>query len=211
VALIEDLGSGALLDLSAFGIEHEPTARESLTAGCDVVTFSGDKLLGATQAGLVLGRKRAVERIRRDPLARALRVDKLALAALEATLPAYADPERAVREIPALAMLKADAADLERRARDLASALGQRCPAARLRVERAAGEVGGGALPLVRLPGWVVEVTIPDRSADELDARARGAEPPVIGYIREGRLRLDVRTLSDDEIREAAEALGRAW
>jgi L-seryl-tRNA(Ser) seleniumtransferase len=211
VALIEDLGSGALLDLSAFGIEHEPTARESLTAGCDVVTFSGDKLLGATQAGLVLGRKRAVERIRRDPLARALRVDKLALAALEATLPAYADPERAAREIPALAMLKADAADLERRARDLASALGQRCPAARLRVERAAGEVGGGALPLVRLPGWVVEVTIPDRSADELDARARGAEPPVIGYIREGRLRLDVRTLSDDEIREAAEALGRAW
>jgi L-seryl-tRNA(Ser) seleniumtransferase len=211
VILAEDLGSGALVDLSRFGLEREPTVRESLTAGCDVVTFSGDKLLGATQAGLVLGRSRVIQKIRRDPLARALRMDKLALAALEATLPAYADPERAAREIPALAMLKADAAGLERRARELAAGLERRLPAARLTVEPGSGEVGGGSLPLVRLPGWVVAVEMPGRTADELDARARGADPPVIGYIREGRLRLDVRTLSDDDIREAAEALGRAW
>ena len=209
--LVEDLGSGALVDLAAFGLEREPTVRESLTAGCDVVTFSGDKLLGATQAGLVLGRSRLIAKIRRDPLARALRVDKLALAALEATLPAYADPDRAVREIPALAMLMADTADLERRARGFAAELARRMPAARLTVERGAGEVGGGSLPLARLAGWVVAVEVPGRTARELDARARGAEPPVIGYIREGRLRLDVRTLSDDDIREAAEALGRAW
>jgi len=209
--LVEDLGSGALVDLSSLGLEHEPTVRESLTAGCDVVTFSGDKLLGGSQAGLVLGRSRLIQKIRRDPLARALRVDKLALAALEATLPAYADPERAVREIPALAMLRANGADLERRARELAAELARRLPAARIAVEPGAGEVGGGALPLARLPGWVVAVEVPGLSAGELDARARGAEPPVIGYIREGRLRLDVRTLSDEDMREAAEALGRAW
>src|SRR5439155_998562 len=103
--LIEDLGSGALVDLAAFGLEREPTVRDSLTAGCDIVTFSGDKLAGASQAGLVLGRRRLVERIRRDPLARAVRVDKLQLAALEATLPSWSDPERAAREIPVLAML----------------------------------------------------------------------------------------------------------
>jgi L-seryl-tRNA(Ser) seleniumtransferase len=211
VVLAEDLGSGALVDLSTLGLEREPTVRESLTAGCDVVTFSGDKLLGGSQAGLVLGRSRLIQKIRRDPLARALRVDKLALAALEATLPAYADPERAAREIPALAMLKANVADLERRARDFAGALARRLPTGRFTVEPGEGEVGGGSLPLARLPGWVVVVEVPGRTAGELDARARGAEPPVIGYIREGSLRLDVRTLSDDDMREAAEALGRAW
>ena len=211
VLLVEDLGSGALVDLSVFGLEREPTVRESLTAGCDVVTFSGDKLLGASQAGLVLGRNRLIQKIRRDPLARALRMDKLALAALEATLPAYSDPERATRELPVLAMLKADAADLERRARDFAAGLKRHLPAVRLTVEPGTGEVGGGSLPLARLPGWVVAVEMPGRTADELDARARGADPPVVGYIREGRLRFDVRTLSDDDIREAADALGRAW
>jgi len=209
--LIEDLGSGALVDLAAFGLEHEPTVRESLTAGCDIVTFSGDKLAGASQAGLVLGRRRLVERIRRDPLARAVRVDKLQLAALEATLPSWSDPERAAREIPALAMLATPGPELERRARALAAGLAQRLPAGQFSVERGRGEVGGGSLPLARLEGWVVAAGVPGRAADELDRRARAAEPPVIGYIREGKFRLDVRTLTDDEVRVAAETLGRAW
>ena len=182
-----------------------------MTAGCDVVTFSGDKLVGASQAGLVVGRKRWIERIRRDPLARALRVDKLQLAALEATLAAWSDPGRAAREVPALAMLAVDGAALERRARDLAAGLARALPAARFEVERGAGEVGGGSLPLVRLPGWVVVAEVPGRTAGELDERARTAEPPVVGYIREGKFRLAVRTLTDDEVGEAAEALGRAW
>jgi L-seryl-tRNA(Ser) seleniumtransferase len=210
IPLIEDLGSGALVDLSEFGLEREPTVRESLTAGCDLVTFSGDKLLGATQAGLILGRKRLVDRLKRDPLARALRVDKLTLAALEATLPVFCLPERAAAEIPALAMLNVGSDALEKRAHRLMGALLARIPGAQVTVEQGTGEVGGGALPLQRLPGWVVALDVPGWAPDDLDALARGAEPPVIGYIRGGRFRLDPRTLREDEIEEAAAALGRA-
>jgi L-seryl-tRNA(Ser) seleniumtransferase len=208
--LIEDLGSGALVDLSRFGLEREPTVRESLTAGCDVVTFSGDKLLGAPQAGLVLGRKLRVERARRDPLARALRVDKLTLAALEATLPVYCDPERAALEIPALRMIGTPDAALERRARSLAEGLERRFSALEVTVERGSGEVGGGALPLQRLPGWVVALTAEPRPIEALESWARAGDPPVIGYIRAGKFRMDVRTLGDDEVAEVIEALSKA-
>jgi L-seryl-tRNA(Ser) seleniumtransferase len=210
IPLIEDLGSGALVDLAPLGLEREPTVRESLNAGADLVTFSGDKLLGATQAGLVLGRRKLVDRVRRDPLARALRVDKLTLAALEATLPAYSDPERAAKEVPALQMLHTGADVLERRARTLASLLQGGTPGIRATAERGMGEVGGGALPLQKLPGWVVVVDGP-AGADDLDAKARQGRPPVIGYIKNGKYRLDVRTLSEDDIAEAAESLGRSW
>jgi L-seryl-tRNA(Ser) seleniumtransferase len=211
VPMIEDLGSGALVDLTALGLEHEPTVRESLNAGCDVVTFSGDKLLGAPQAGLILGRRRWVDRVRKDPLARALRLDKLTLAALEATLPIYLDPARAAEEIPALAMLHTPRETLERRARALAERLRIGVPGLRAVVEPGDGEVGGGALPLERLPGWIVAVDGPGRPARVLDALARRANPPVVGYTRGGKFRLDVRTLNEDEGTEAAEALCRAW
>ena len=210
VPLIEDLGSGALVDLSALGLEREPTVRESLTAGCDIVTFSGDKLLGSSQAGLVLGRKRYVDRARRDPLARALRVDKLTLAALEATLPAYLDPASAVREIPAVSMLHVPQEVLERRARRLAAALERAVRGLRAEVVRGEGEVGGGALPLARLPGWVVALADRGRTPDTLEAVARQAAPPVIGYIRGDRFRLDVRTLTDEDVDELAHSMARA-
>jgi L-seryl-tRNA(Ser) seleniumtransferase len=205
--LVEDLGSGALTDLGGLGVEREPTVRESLNAGCDVVTFSGDKLLGATQAGLILGRRRFIERLRKDPLARALRVDKLTLAALEATLPAYADPAQAAQEIPALAMLGASAETLEGRARSLAEAIRALRPDLTVTVEQGSGEVGGGALPLQRLPGWVVTVEHPGLTADDVEAWARAAEPPVIGYIRTGKFRMDVRTLHDEDLSGVAAAL----
>ena len=208
--LIEDLGSGALVDLAPLGLEAEPTVRESLTAGCDVVTFSGDKLLGSSQAGLVLGRKRWLDRVRRDPLARAFRVDKLTLAALEATLPAYLDPAQAVREIPALRMLHSSPDELEQRARRLAVALERAIPGIETAVVRGNGEVGGGALPRTRLPGFVVTIADSGRTAHEVEVLARAAVPPVIGTIREGRFRLDVRTLTDPEAGEAALALARA-
>jgi L-seryl-tRNA(Ser) seleniumtransferase len=210
IALIEDLGSGALVDLESLGLEREPTVKESLIAGCDVVTFSGDKLLGSTQAGLILGRKRIVDRVRRDPLVRALRVDKLTLAALEATLPAYLDPDRARREIPALAMLGVTPETLERRARRLAEAIAA-ASGLTATIEAGAGEVGGGALPLQRLPGPVVALSARDGSAADIEAAARGGDPPVIGYVREGRYRLDVRTLAEDDIEAAAQSIARAW
>jgi L-seryl-tRNA(Ser) seleniumtransferase len=211
VPLIEDLGSGSLMDLAPFGLEHEPTVAESLAAGCDLVTFSGDKLLGGSQAGLVLGARRLVERVKKDPLSRALRADKLALAALEATLALYADPERAAREVPALAMLRATAAELEPRARRLAEALKARVPGTTVRVARGDGEAGGGSLPLQKLPGWVVEVEVAGRTANDLERMAHAADPPVIGTIRAGRFRLDPRTLAEAEIEEAAAALAAAW
>lgn len=211
VPLIEDLGSGALVDLGAFGLEKEPTVRESLTEGSDIVTFSGDKLLGASQAGLILGKKRLVDRVQRDPLARALRLDKLALAALEASLPAYADLARAASEVPTLAMLAVEPAALEQRARRLAEALARRVKGLEVEVAEGTGEVGGGALPLQKLPGWVVTIGSRSAGADALDARARAASPPVVGYVRAGKLRLDVRTIADAEIDEAAESLARAF
>jgi L-seryl-tRNA(Ser) seleniumtransferase len=206
VPVIEDLGSGALVDLSELGLEREPTVRESLNAGCDVVTFSGDKLLGAPQAGLILGRKTLVERARRDPMARALRVDKLTLAALEATLPAYDEPARALREIPALAMLAQVDSALERRARVLAEAIRAVDGKLSVGVERGTGEVGGGALPLQRLPGWVVTLERKGHPVEDIDRTARAADPPVIGYIRAGKFRMDVRTIGDDEVAEVAQA-----
>ena len=211
VPFLEDLGSGALVDLAAFGLEHEPTVSESLAAGADLVTCSGDKLLGGSQAGLVLGRRTWVEKARRDPLARALRLDKLQLAALEATLPLYADPARAVAEIPTLAMLTRGPAEQEPRARRLAEALSARLPGLQVRVVRGDGEVGGGALPTVKLPGWVVELAHPAGDARTLESRARAADPPVIATLRSHRLRLDPRTLSDGEIDETAAVLERAF
>jgi L-seryl-tRNA(Ser) seleniumtransferase len=211
IPLIEDLGSGALVDLAAFGIAHEPTVGESLAAGADLVTFSGDKLLGGAQAGLVLGRRRWIERLRKDPLARALRLDKLALAALEATLPLYADPARAAREIPALAMLRATPDQLEPRARRLADALAAAIPGLATRVVRGDGEAGGGALPMQKLPGWVVELKQEGRTAQDLERLARAAQPPVIGTTRGGRWRLDPRTLAEDEMDEAVGSLARAF
>jgi L-seryl-tRNA(Ser) seleniumtransferase len=210
VLLVEDLGSGALVDLAAFGLEPEPTVGECLADGCDVVTCSGDKLLGGAQAGLVFGRRRWVEAMRHDPLARALRLDKLALAALEATLPLYADPERAAREVPVLITLRRTGPELEARARRLADALAATVPGVEVRVTASRGAVGGGSLPLQALPGWVVEMTQAGRSAQELERLARAADPPVIGTMRSGRWRLDPRTLADAELEEVAGVLARA-
>jgi len=207
VLLIEDLGSGALTDLETFGLEHEPTVRESLDAGVDVVTCSGDKLLGGAQAGLVLGRRAPLARVKRDPLARALRADKLALAALEATLPLYADPARAAAEIPVLAMLQRTKPELEARAARLAAALTARIPGATTAIVPAEGETGGGSLPAVTLHGAAVTLEVADWTASALEERARVAEPPVIGTIRANRFRLDPRTLAEDEIEECAGAL----
>jgi L-seryl-tRNA(Ser) seleniumtransferase len=187
--LVDDLGSGVLVHL-----EDEPSAKESLAAGADLVSFSGDKLLGGPQAGIVVGRAELVERLRRHPLQRALRADKLTLAALEGTLGLYLDPERAAREVPVLRMLEESIDAVRERAQRLAAAVGGE-------VEETVARVGGGALPLAELPSFACAVE------EDLAARLRAAEPPVVGVIRDGRLLLDCRTLTDAEAEEAAHAV----
>ena len=216
LATIDDLGSGVLDapgdELLTSLLAEEPSARRSIEAGADAVCFSGDKLLGGPQAGLVAGRREAIDRLRTPPLARARRIDTLSLAALEATLEAYRDPVAAVRELPVLRMLVAPEEQLEARAlrlRDEIEAGAE--PAARVDVARASGRVGGGALPLLELEGPVVRIEPPvGLGVDELHTRLRGGDPPVIARVREGALLLDPRTMSDQESALAAEAVRRA-
>jgi L-seryl-tRNA(Ser) seleniumtransferase len=192
LALVDDLGSGALPDL-----EGEPAVAASLRAGADLVCFSGDKLLGGPQAGVVAGRADLVGRLRRHPLQRALRADKLSLAALEGTLALYLDPELAFREIPVLRMLREPPEAVRARAERLAAAVGGE-------VEETAARVGGGAMPLAELPSFACAVE------EELAEGLRAGEPPVIGVVRDGRTLLDCRTLTDAEADEVAAAIGRA-
>jgi L-seryl-tRNA(Ser) seleniumtransferase len=184
--LVDDLGSGVLVHL-----EGEPSAKESLAAGADLVCFSGDKLLGGPQAGIVVGRAELVERLRRHPLQRALRADKLTLAALEGTLGLYLEPDRALREVPVLRMLDEPGEAVRARAERLAAAVGGE-------VEETVARVGGGALPLAELPSFACAVE------EELAGPLRAGEPPVVGVVRDGRLLLDCRTLTDAEAEEVA-------
>jgi L-seryl-tRNA(Ser) seleniumtransferase len=184
--LVDDLGSGALLE-----VDGEPTPAASLAAGADLVCFSGDKLLGGPQAGIVVGRAELVERLRRHPLMRALRADKLSLAALEGTLALYLDRPEA---IPVLRMLREPLAAVRARAERLAAAVGGT-------VEETVARAGGGALPLAELPSCACAVE------EELAAALRGHEPPVVAVVRDGRTLLDCRTLTDAEGAEVAEAV----
>ncbi len=187
--LVDDLGSGVLSALT-----DEPSAREALAAGADLVCFSGDKLLGGPQAGIIAGRADLVERLRRHPLQRALRADKLTIAALEGTMQLHLDaPER----IPVLRMLREPAAAVRERASRLAEAVGGT-------VEETVARVGGGALPLAELPSFACAVE------EALVGPLRAGTPPVVGIVRDGRLLLDCRTLDDDEVDEVAAAVRAA-
>jgi L-seryl-tRNA(Ser) seleniumtransferase len=185
LVLVDDLGSGVLDELG-----DEPTVRGSLEAGAHLVTFSGDKLLGGPQAGIVVGRADLVERLRRHPLQRAVRADKLSLAALEGTLAAY----RRREETPVMRMLQEPAEAVRARAERLTAATGGQ-------VEETVARAGGGALPLAEIPSYACALE------EELAAPLRSAEPPVVGIVRDGVLLLDCRTISDDEVDEVAEAV----
>ena len=207
--VIDDAGSGALAE----GIPEmagEPPVRRSVAAGCAVTCFSGDKLLGGPQAGLMVGTAAAIERCRTHPLARAVRIDKLSLAALEATLRLYRDPAAARREIPVLRMLTIPEEELVRRAERMRSRLAEAGVTAA--VIRASGRAGGGALPLVELEGPVCAVEPPAGvGVDVLARRLRAGDPPIVARSREGRLLLDPRTLQGDaEADAAAQAVGEA-
>jgi L-seryl-tRNA(Ser) seleniumtransferase len=192
IPLLHDLGSGLLLPLDEYGLTGEPTARDALGAGASLVLMSGDKLLGGPQAGIIVGERALVSRLRANPLARALRVDKLTLAALEATLALYREPERARREIPALAMLTAPLGELRERATHVAAALESRGVAAS--VTDSVATVGGGAFPTARIASAAVALS---GDADQLARRLREIDLPVVGRIERDTLLLDMRSIPE--------------
>ncbi|KAB0671172.1 L-seryl-tRNA(Sec) selenium transferase [Oryzomonas sagensis] len=211
VPVMVDAGSGCLIDLAPYGIAGESTIRRYLAAGADVVTFSGDKLLGGPQAGIIAGRRDLVEPMKRHPLLRALRMDKLSLAALEATLRLYRDERRAIREIPTLAMLTATPADLSRRADRILGMLRRRLPkTVTLAKQPGESSAGGGSLPLLRLPTSLIEVRIAGASVQQIEQGLRLASIPVVGRIQRDRFLLDVRTILDHDLPGLALALGEA-
>ena len=215
IPVMEDLGSGAFVDVSRYGIAAEPLVQESVAAGADVVTFSGDKLLGGPQAGLIAGKKAAVNRIRRNPLYRALRCDKLTIAALEGTLRAYFDPEQAVKEIPTLQAIAAPVEELKRRGKRLVRLLttdnaGRKTHDVDMTIEKGTSQVGGGALPTEYLPTRLVALRPTHISVDELSRRLRLGEPSVFARIQNDALLLDMRTVRERELKELAEAVRRA-
>lgn len=203
LTMATDLGSGALVDLAAYGLPHEPLPQEKLAAGCDVVTFSGDKLLGGPQAGLIVGTKEAVGRIRKFPMKRALRMSKLPLAALEATLRLYLRPERLAQDLPTLRLLTRPESEIRALAQQLAPAVAAAL-APRFTVEVAAmqGQIGSGSLPVERLPSAGLAIAPVQkkgagRALDELAAALRALPLPVIARIADDRLLLDLRCLED--------------
>jgi L-seryl-tRNA(Ser) seleniumtransferase len=205
IPLVEDLGSGALFDLRAIGIAGEPGVLDSLRCGVDVVTYSGDKLLGGPQAGMISGRQDLVARMRANSLFRALRVDKLIYAALEATLLLYV--KRQHDAIPSLQMMRLTKEEIETRARVLASGI----TAPRLEIEIVDGEsvVGGGAAPSSVLPTRLLALSCKNLSADALATKLREADPPVIARVEEGRVLLDLRTVFPEQDRCVADVLAR--
>jgi L-seryl-tRNA(Ser) seleniumtransferase len=200
VPVMEDLGSGALIDLSRYGVPKEPLVGERVALGADVVTFSGDKVLGGPQAGLLVGRKAWIDRIARNPLHRAVRCDKLTLAALEATLTLYQQSPDVVREIPALRAFTRPLPDIERMASRALPALERALGAEfSLSLEDATSQIGSGALPTEEIPTKVIAVRHRHDSADAVAARFRRARPPIIGRIRDDRFLLDLRTVFEPD------------
>ena len=204
VPVIDDVGSGALVG-GLPALSGEPAVARSVAAGCAVVCFSGDKLLGGPQAGVLVGRPDAIQACRIHPLARAVRIDKLSLAALAATLCLYRDPELALAEIPVLRMLTAGGEELHARAEQMCELIGGEA-----RVVEAVAKVGGGALPLLELTGPACAVDPGRLGADELARRLRSGDPPAIARVHDGMLLLDPRTLTDEEARLAAGAVAAA-
>jgi L-seryl-tRNA(Ser) seleniumtransferase len=210
IPVMEDLGSGTLVDLRPYGLHDEPTVPEVVASGVDLVTFSGDKLLGGPQAGILVGKARYIDAIRRHPLHRAMRVDKFTVAALEATLKLYADPDTARRQIPTLTMLSMSPQAIANRVRRLQ----RRLPAAvqavyQTRVVDGTSAVGGGALPLAQLPTRLLALRPTFCSVTELERRLRLRHPAIIGRIAQDQYLLDLRTVLDREIPEIATALQR--
>ena len=207
IPVMEDLGSGTFIDFSKYGMSKEPTVQESVASGADVVTFSGDKLLGGPQAGVIVGKKDILDKIKQNPLTRALRIDKLTLAALESTMRLYRDPDKALEKIPTLRMLTIPISQIEKKARQLAMMLEDignlnLC----VKILNRSSKAGGGALPLLDIPTKCAGVKVKGVSANSIERYMRVNRPPVIGRIEEDMFIMDLRTVQDDELQMIGEA-----
>lgn len=212
IPVLEDLGSGLLMDLTPYGLPREPTVREALKTGIDLVTFSGDKLLGGPQAGIIVGNREVIDKVRKHPMARALRIDKLTLAALEATLSLYLDPQKALAKVPTLKMLSLPASELQQRCETLLPELQQTIGEhADFTIIEATATVGGGALPLSELPGHVITLSPKGFSVNELITRLRHSDPPVVGRVQDDQFLIDPRTLNNDDEKLLLLALMQAF
>jgi L-seryl-tRNA(Ser) seleniumtransferase len=199
LVLMEDLGSGLLLDLSGYGLEREPTVPEVVKAGVDVITFSGDKLLGGPQAGIIVGRADLIKKIRKHPLARALRIDKLTLAALESTLRLYLQPEQALQDIPVLKMFAAEPAEQRQRCQRLLERLEAEPLAAEIKLVEDLSQVGGGAMPLTELSDWAVEINPLASHTADLAKQLRTFSPAVVTRVQNDRLLVNLRAVFEEE------------
>lgn len=199
--LIEDLGSGVLIDLDKYGMEHEPTVQESLNKGVDIVTFSGDKLLGGPQVGIIVGKKEYIEEMKKNPLTRAFRVDKLVISALETILSYYLDEKKAVEKIPTLRMLTITLNELDEKAGNLKRLMEKldEIKDLNIEVEESESEVGGGSLPLVKLPTKVISIASTIFSTQKMEVFLRTSKIPIITRIYKDKLYFDLRTIKEDE------------
>jgi len=211
IPVMADLGSGCMVDLEKYGICGEPTAQNVIRAGADIVTFSGDKLLGGPQAGIILGREKLIQKIQKNPLLRAMRIDKLTLTSLEATLMQYLDEEKAVKEIPTLRMLTQSLDVIKQRAKKIYNLLKKGISSqAKIEIIKDQSRAGGGSLPEVNFPTFVVSIKPLNISVNELEKRLRLGNPPVIARIKEDALLIDARTVQDKEIKSLVNCIIKA-
>lgn len=200
VPVMFDLGSGCLIDLKPFGIHIEPSVQDVVKSGVEITTFSGDKLLGGPQGGVIVGNKEYIERIQKNPMTRAMRIDKLTLAGFEATLMEYIYEEKVIENIPTLRMLLQKPDEIKARAKKIASKLSRHIKGVLLQVQPDSTRAGGGALPEVSLPTYVVSIKPNDISVDELEGRLRKGNPPIIARIKEDALFIDAKTVRNSDV-----------
>ncbi|MEG2246703.1 MAG: L-seryl-tRNA(Sec) selenium transferase [Peptostreptococcaceae bacterium] len=208
--VIEDLGSGVFLDVSKYGLSYEPTVLDSIRKGADIVTFSGDKMLGGPQAGIIVGKKEYIEKMKKNQLTRALRVDKLTICALEATLRMYLDEEKARREIPTLRMLTYSMEELEEKANSLYSTIEYLNKYAKISIENGLSQVGGGSMPLETIDSKVITITPNDMNVAMLEKKLRLSDAHIIARVYDDKYVLDARTIFEDEFEIVKNELEKA-
>lgn len=211
IPVIEDLGSGVFIDLSKYGLSYEPTVLDSINKGADIVTFSGDKMLGGPQAGIIVGKKEYIDKMKKNQLTRALRVDKLTICALEATLRMYLDEERAIKEIPTLRMLTYKIEELEEKAKKLLNMINKLNLEADICIEDGLSQVGGGSMPLETIKTKVISITPNNMNVSTLEKKLRLGEANIIARVYDNKYILDVRTIFDDEYEIIVNELDKAF